>query len=929
MRGVRGRGARGGSAQRAEDAGTARGAPSGAGPPRLLERLLSRCLPGGEVADAILGDLREEHARLLRPGSSRRARVWYARQAASLCWRGGVDRVRGSGPLTSTVRSRDRRKGDPAMTGVVRGLRFAARGLSRAPQFTVVAVLTLALAIAANSAVFGLIRGVLLEPLPYAAPGELVIIGHTAPGLGYDRFQVSPGTFLVYRDAADVFERSGLYRAADVNLTGGGATPERVAAVYASRDLFETLGRTPARGRYFDETEDVPNGAAAVVLSDGLWRTRFGGDPEILGRSLDVDGTARTIVGVMPADFTFPGPDVRLWLPLALDTAAASPGNFSYNAVGRLPAGLEAEEAQRRLRRLIDRVVERFGQDGDFGAFARAGQLAPVLTPLLEEVVGDVRRPLWILLATAGFVFLIACANVMNLFLARAEVRHREMAVRAALGAGRGRLVGHYLAEASLIALAGGAAGLLLGWAGLRVLLRVAPETLPRLESVTVDPTVMLFTLVVTALAAVLLGMVPALRTGSARLLSTVVRGWRGSTAGRDRQRVRQGLVVGQTALTLVLLVASGLMVRSYLRMRALDPGFGVENVLTFRVSLPPSTYPDAERVTSFHQRAVERLRALPGVAAAGGVTHLPLGGCCTGTAHAIEDDPTPEGELPPMLWYSTATPGYFETMDIPVVAGREFDLSDTDADARAVIISERLANRLWPQGAIDERIRLSSDTIWSRVVGVVGDVRDRALEEETSEIVYYPTMRRSQFVGPSARSLTYVLRSARATDLADAARREIWAIDPNVPIASVRTLDDVVSRAMSRVSFAMLALLVAATVALGLGTVGLYGVISYLVVQRTNEIGVRMALGAQPGQVRRMVVAQGARLGGIGIALGVIGALALSGAIRDMLFETRPWDPATLAFVSAFLAGVALLASYVPASRASRIDPVRALGEG
>ena len=816
------------------------------------------------------------------------------------------------------------------VSGMWSAVRYGARGLVRAPQFTLAASLTLALAIGANASIFSVVQGILLKPLAFRDADELVSLHHTAPGLGYDRFGVSPGTYSVYRDHGAAFESSGLFVSQSVNVTGDDAPPDRLQAARVTHGVFATLGTAAALGRAIGADDETPGAAPVVVLSDGVWRERFGSDPGVLGTVMRIDGTARTVIGVMPQGFAFPTAGTRLWVPLAMDTAAArDPGNFSFGAVARLRPGLDAQQGEQLLQPALERIREEFGEGGDFPAFMDAGKLAPVVISLKELVVGDVGRPLWILLGTVGFVFLIACANVTNLFLVRAEARQKEMAVRSAMGAGRRGLIGHYAAESALVALIGGAVGLFLAWIGLRALLRAAPPGLPRLAEVALDPLVLLFTFGATVLAAVLLSIVPSVRLTSPDLLATLSRSGRGSTAGRERNRARQALVVVQTALALVLLVGSGLMVRSYRNLRALDPGFDPSSALTFRISLPGSAYDDGRAVASFHAQLLDRLRQLPGVESVGATSHQPLAGCCSGTAHVLEDQPVAPGSLPPMFWYSTVSDGYFEAMGIPLVEGRAFTSAERDSTASGVIVSEALARKYWPEGsALGKRLRLSDDSAgWYAIVGVAGNVRDRALVEEPSEMVYWPmgaTTERDD-VG-QVRSMSYVIRTPRPDDVAPLARREVWALDPDLPIAESSTLETIVSDNMVRMSFTMLALVVASAIALLLGAVGLYGVISYLVTQRAGEIGIRLALGARPSQVRRMVTWQGVRLAAIGLVLGFGGALALTRLMQGILFETEPTDPVTFASVSVFLAGVALCASYLPALRASRIDPAASL---
>jgi predicted permease len=813
------------------------------------------------------------------------------------------------------------------MDGTWSGIRYAARGLLRAPTFTIAAAVTLGLAIGANASIFSVVQGVLLKPLPFRDPDQLAGVWHTAPGLGYDQFPSSPGTYSVYRDHGGVFESSGLFQSTSVNVTGD-APPDRVNAALVSYGVFATLGVPASLGRTFDAAEDRPGGAQVVMLSHGFWQERFGGDPEVVGKTVRVDGAPRMVVGVMPERFIFPSPDTRLWVPLAMDSAGMrNPGAFQFNAIARLKPGIDAAAAEARLQPMVPRILEEFGlQGGDFAAFVNAGKLSPLVRSLKQDVVGEISRPLWILLGTVGFVFLIACANVTNLFLVRAEARQKEMAVRAALGAGRGGLIRHYLLESAWIALAGGVVGLGLAWVGLRALLAAAPPGIPRLHEISIDPMVLAFTFAVTGVAAMLLAIVPAIRLTSPNLMASLGRSGRGSTGGRQRHRARQTLVVLQTALALVLLIGSGLMVRSFQKLRALDPGFSARDALTLQLTLPESSYADAARIQLFHTQLLERLRALPGVQAVGASTHLPLRGV-PGTAHVVEDHPVEPGALPPMFWYATTAPGFFEAMGIPLLEGRTFTAADGDSTARVIVVSEPLARRFWPDGsALGKRIRFSGDTTakaFRTIVGVVGGVRDRGLEEDPTELVYYPLSGR---VAGGARTMNYVLRAQGALALAPLVRREVWALDANLPIASTATMGQILDESMVRTSFTMLALVVAAAIALFLGAIGLYGVISYLVTQRMGEIGIRLALGARPGQVQGMVVLQGVRLAALGLVIGFGGALGLTRLMKGILYATEPTDAMTFAVVSMFLAAIALLASYVPAMRASRVDPASSL---
>jgi putative ABC transport system permease protein len=544
------------------------------------------------------------------------------------------------------------------MNEFVGEIRYAVRSLSRARQYAVAAVLTLALAVAANTVVFTVLNSVLLRPLPYAASDRLLVLSQSATGLGYPEFGISPGLFYQYRENASLFEATALYTQQTANLTGDDAAPERVSSLVATHTLFGTLGRQPTLGRGFTVEEDSPDGAAVVILGHSLWQRRYGGDPGIIGQTVRVNGEEREVVGVMPESFSFPSPEDAIILPLRLDLATSSPGNFGFNAIARVRRGATVDQVRNQLDALIGRLPEFFPDAAEFQAFVQQGRLASVAQPLKNAIVGDLERPLWLLLGTAAFVLLIACANVTNLFLVRAEGRFRDIAVRSALGAGRLRLSRSFLAESFVLAAVAGVAGVLVGAAGVGGLVRAAPPNLPRLSEIGVAPFVLLYGAGLTGVIAVLLAVVPALRLTSPSVLALVSRSGVRTTAGRDRFRARQALVVVQTALALVLLAGSGLMLRTFSELRSIDPGYDTDGILTFRVTLPAATYPDAEQVAFTHDRILEAVRALPGVQTAGAAQEAPLTNQASGTAFAIEDHPVEPGELPPMLWWeSTFSP--------------------------------------------------------------------------------------------------------------------------------------------------------------------------------------------------------------------------------------------------------------------------------
>jgi predicted permease len=904
-------------------------------PPGLAERLLRVAVSHlGEAGTSVVGDLREEYAAAARGRGVWAARRWYARQVWSLVWRALRDRVRGSGPFHSNPAAAPRvRRGGWSMREAGQDVKYAARSLARVPHYTAAAVLTLALAVAANTLVFSVVDSVLLEPLPYPDSDRLVAVTHAAPGLNYPQIGVSPGLYHQYRERVSAFESSALYRGETMNLTAEGAEPARLEVAAVTHTLFETLRVNPVLGRGFTAEEDAPDGPAAVILSHGLWRDRFGGARAVIGSRVRVDGIEREVVGVMPSGFGFPDRDIALWIPLAIDLPNASPGNFAYASIARLAASATVAAARVQLDGVVARLGEAYPNSGQLVAFLETGRFASTLSPAKETMVGDLRRPLWILLGTVALVLVIACANVTNLFLVRAEARFRDIAVRSALGASRIRLARHFLTETAVLAAISAVAGVLIAVGGAAALLRFAPPNLPRLDEVRLDGTAILFAGGLATAIALLLALIPALRLTSPSALALVSRSGLRTTAGRERSRTRQMLVVLQTALALVLLAGSGLMLRTFAQLRGLDPGFDASSVLTFRVTLPEATYADAARAAAFHERVLVGLRALPGVESAGGVGEVPLGNRLTGTAFEIEGQPIAPNELPPMLFYTVATDGYFDVMRIPVRAGERLQGADREATRRGVLVSQNVADRFWPgQDPLGKRLRAAGNPAdWSTVIGVVGNVRDRRLQDEPSLTLYFPTL-----AGPDgdtiagnelvARTMTYVVRSPRAEALAGAVRNVVWAIDRDLPIATLTTMRTLVAESMTQISFTMFALVIAAALALFLGAVGLYGVISYMVTQRTREIGLRIALGAEAASVRRMVVWQGLRLAVLGLAAGGAAALGLTRVLGSLLFQTSPNDPFTFAAVIAVLAMVSVFASWLPARRAARVDPARSL---
>ena len=809
----------------------------------------------------------------------------------------------------------------------------AAQGLRRAPGFTALCVLTLAVAIGADTAVFSIVDAVLLRPLPYPRAERLVGLWQTLPGLGLKQVGLSDATYLLYRGHRRALAEMAIYRRGLVNLTGGDI-PERVPSAQATGTLFAVLGVAPALGRAFVPAEERPGAPPVAVLSDALWRRKLGGDPRVLGRTVRIDGVSTQVIGVMPAGFAFPRLDTALWLPLVIDPAKLSTGTLSYDGVGRLAPGATPRMATAELNALARRL-DRWLPGGDSKIMVASG-FAALARPLRDDVVGEVGKALWVLFGAVGCILVIACANVANLLIVRGEGRQKEMAIYTALGAPRGRLIGAVLAESLLIGCGAGVAGMLLAWGGLRLLAALRPAALALLPAPAIDPRAMGFAVALALSTSVLFGLLPAWRASRSEGLAAALKGeGRAMTAGRGRQRVRQVLVALQLAMALVLLTGSGLMLRSFRRLAAVDPGFEPAAALTLDLALPAAAYPDDLAVAHLFDQALARIAALPGVAAAGATTTLPLQGA-QANGHRLADFPRPENAPPAVFQFQYVTPGYFRSMGIPVVAGRGLEAGDAERRDGAVVVSAALARHWWPRGgALGRRLRPDQDSNgkvvdpWYTIVGVAGDVHQGGVVEKVPEIVYYPLLGkvRGDWV---ARQMTVVVRAASRQmvpeSLAPAIRRELARISADLPVANVRTLEEVVHGARSRYEFSAFMVLLATAIAVALGAVGLYGFVSYLVGQRSAEIGIRMALGATERGIRWLVVREALATAAAGLAVGLAAAAALSGWTISLLFEISPLDPVSFAIAPLLLVTVTLVASYLPADRAARVEPRTAL---
>ena len=814
------------------------------------------------------------------------------------------------------------------MTGLGKDLRFAVRGLLRKPGFTSIAVLTLALGIGATTAVFTLLDGVLLRPLPFADAEELLSLRHDGRD-GQDPLPISPGLYLLYRDQARTLETVAMQTPTVGNLVVDGE-PERIAGQAVTPSFFSLLGVTAAQGRTFLEEEGVPGGAQTIVLSDELWRSRFAAAPGIVGSTVDINGVRREVVGVMPPDFGYPDRNARFWLPLVIDETQAPVAAFFAAGIGRMADGQTVETVRGELEGMLARLPELLPGDGG-AEFLMNVNIKTNIAPLKESLVGELRSTLWILFATVGIVLVIACANVANLLLVRAEGKQRELAVRMALGAGRAQVVRSFMGESLALATAGGALGVAVAAGAVRFATALIPTELPRMAEIGIDARVLGFTAFVALGCALFFGLFPLVRFQTKDLAFQLREGTaRGATAGRERHRLRNGLVVSQVALALVLLIGSGLMLRSFFALRSMDPGFDHERALTARVTVPPSEIQDPLATKSFFVQLQDRLAARPGVTAVGLATAVPLGG--SGNSYQtieVEDHPRGPDDLPVFASWLKAGPGYFEAMAIQVIEGRGFGPTDGGDGFRAVVVSKGFADKWWPDGSpLGRRLRYGADDeAWYEIVGVVEDVRHDSLEEIADELVYFPLVTEAGGQMQMARSMDVVVRtSGEPLAFVPVLRSETRALNARIPIANPRTLRQVFESATARTSFTMAMLGAASGIALLLGLVGIYGVISYVVSQRTREIGVRMALGASAATVRGMVVRQGLLLSGAGVGLGLLVAALLSRVMRSLLYGVGAVDPLTYAVVAVSLVAVAVLASLIPAVRAAGVDPSRAL---
>jgi putative ABC transport system permease protein len=807
------------------------------------------------------------------------------------------------------------------MGTLVQDLRYGLRMLAKSPGFTVVAALTLALGIGANTAIFSVVNAVLLRPLPYPDSDRLVMVWGKNLQKGFDWDLVSPADFADWQAQNDVFEQMAASRDAIYTLTGR-VEPEQILGYRFSADFFQVMGVKPALGRTFLPEEDHPGNDRVVVLSHRLWQRRFSGDPRILGKTLILSGESYTVIGVMPPAFQHPIEAVELWTPLAVDpTLMSNRGRRFLRVLARLRPGVTLRQAQKQMDTLARRLEQ---QHPD----TNAGEGVKIVT-LRQQHVGDIQPALLVLLGAVGFVLLIACANVANLVLARAVARQKEIAIRTALGASRLRLVRQVLTESILLSLLGGVSGLFLALWSSSFLLAIFPNNIanlqiPRVENIPIDARVLGFTVVIALLTGCVFGLAPALQATRSRLNDALKEMGRSATAGSREGRFRSLLVVSQIALALVLLAGAGLMIKSFLRLEQGDLGLNPENVLTEHVFLPQYKYGDAGKRRAFVRDVLRQVQALPGVKSVGAINFLPLSGFWGTVSFTVEGRPSPRPGDEPEADNRVVTPNYFHTMGIRLLRGRDFREQDREGAPQVAIINDTLARRFWPgEDPLGKRLNLgdANSPSWWEVVGIVGDVKAFGLEKETHHDIY-----RAYDQVPFPLIVFAVRTASDPMALTTAVRNAIWAVDKDQPVFKVLSLNQLAAESITLRRISTLLLGAFAALALILAAVGIYGVISYSVSQRTHEIGIRMALGAQPRDVVKLVVGQGMTLTLIGVAAGLGAAFGLTRMLSSLLYGVRPTDPITFAGVSLMLTAVALVASYIPARRATKVDPMMAL---
>jgi len=820
---------------------------------------------------------------------------------------------------------------------------YSIRQLRRSPAFTLAAVLTLALAIGANASIFALVERVVLNPLPYPQSDRLIELDHGFPSLNLaSGVGMTSGLYYQYLDRAGSFDGIAIFRTDELTLTGRGE-PERIRVTGVTTTLAPVLRVRPAIGRWFRDEEGEIGAPQVAILSHAMWTRRYGGATDVLGRSVVLNGVPTEIVGVMPASFAFPDARIDAWIPFTSFSRATGFGlPFRFTGIARLRLGVTLADARSELNGLIADLPQAYPRDPGLSGNVGLGKLMSVPITLKKATVGQIERTLWILMGSVAFVLLIACANVANLFMVRAETRQREVAVRRALGSGAGGIARLFLSESVLLSIAAGGVGLGLASGVLGLLVDYAPARLPRLQEIRLDSVTIAFTLVLTLLVASAFGAIPLLR--KAPISTFLYDGGRNTTVSRGRHRVRHLLMGGQVALALMLFVSSGLMMRSLQKLRALDPGFDPTSALTFRLGLPAREYSNRGVAAATHQAILERLSELPGVTAVSATSALPLQDGCFGNTVLVESRVLPPGTIPQGARLCAVAGGYVEAMGMRLLRGRSIERSDVDRSERVALINQAFADTFFPNDdPIGRRVRSNAPPRpapdgappWLTIVGVVSNTPVSELAEARRTALLYmpmsiaggPDIPAIAMLGPNIATMTYVVRSTPplTTSLREV-RRAVDMVDPNLALAQTQTLEEILDRGSAQMSFTVVLSTIAASVALILGVIGIYGVVSYIVSQRTTEIGIRLALGAEPRTLMRMIVVQSGRVTVVGIVLGVVVALAASRMIESLLYDVNPRDPAVFAATALTLLGIAVLACWLPARRAARLNPIEVL---
>lgn len=857
---------------------------------------------------AYLDELTAEKIRMgMAPDEARRA----ARLEA-----GGVEQIKDE--------VRDAQPGG-MFDSVGQDVRHAVRQLRRAPGFAMLAIVTIGLGIGANSAIFSVINGVVRKPLAYPDSERLMFITSQFPTIGFDKFWVSPPEYFEFAAHTTMFERVAAYTTGAMNLSEGDR-PERVNVGFVTANMFDVLRVRPARGQPFTPEQDLPGAEPVVILSHEIWQRSFAGDPSIVGRAVEVQGLDRTVVGIMPPGFDLHDARAQLWLPLGLDPNSQARGSHNFYLVGRLAPGATPGQANAEIGTMLKQWREWVPQGHVPNDTTHRFQAELLRT----EVVGNVGRALWVLQGAVLLVLLIACANVANLLLARAESRHKEFAVRSALGAGRGRILRQFLVEGVVLSVLGAAVGLALAFWGLKALLAANPESIPRAAEISLDPLVLAFTTGVALATGLVFGLAPLLHVGQQAVTIAIKEGGARTTASVGRNRMRHGLVVAEIALAVMLVIGAGLLIRTFANLTSVEAGFDPESRITFGVNLPGAAYPDSQRVVQTITSMVQRLAGLPGVQRASAMTGLPPMRRVNANSVAIEGYSPQPGDPPANIdYYQTITDNYFETMGIQLVNGRTFEPGDA-IGGPVIIINEALAKRFYKDmDPIGRRINpfFGPNTPLFTIVGIVRDVKQGGLEAPAGTELYFYFDQLPRIVGFAPLQMNLVLHaSSSLATLAPEIRRVVSAVDPALPVIQLRTMDDVVGDSLVRQRFLSQLLGIFAMVALLLAAIGTYGILSYMVTERSREIGIRMALGAGTRQVMRLVLRQGVAIAGVGIVVGVVGALGLARLTESLLYGVTPSDPLTFGVVAAVIATVAVVACLVPMRRAMRVDPLASI---